>query len=127
MKSKRIDLPAMLPDGYEDWRMKIEHLIENSKLNAALHVNTDMLHLYWNIGNDIISKQKLYGWGKQVIEQLSADLMRKFPDDKGYSVRNLQYMKRFAEAYPQFPILQVPLAELGILLAMNNHNSMTRV
>ncbi|MDE6548336.1 MAG: hypothetical protein K2L22_05000 [Muribaculaceae bacterium] len=40
-------------------------------------------------------------------------LVRKFPEDKGYSVRNLRYMRRFAENYPDFPILQVPLAELA--------------
>ncbi|MDE7508787.1 MAG: hypothetical protein K2M62_01560 [Muribaculaceae bacterium] len=41
------------------------------------------------------------------------DLTRKFPEDKGYSVRNLRYMRRFAENYPNFPILQAALAELA--------------
>jgi predicted nuclease of restriction endonuclease-like (RecB) superfamily len=100
-----------LPIGYVEWRNKIENLIENAKLNAAIHVNTDMLSLYWRIGSDIIKKKKEQGWGAQVIEQLSADLSRKFPTDKGYSVRNLHYMRRFAETYSNFPILQVPLAE----------------
>ena len=49
--------------GYSEWRKKIEILIEKSKLNAAIHVNTDMLSLYWNIGNDIILKKKELGWG----------------------------------------------------------------
>ena len=100
-----------LPDGYAEWRSRIENLIEKAKLNAAIHVNTDMLSLYWSIGSDIIRKKKELGWGSQVIEQLSVDLTRKFPEDKGYSVRNLRYMRRFAENYPDFPILQVPLAE----------------
>ena len=47
-----------------------------------------------------------------VIEQLSADLSHKFPDDRGYSVRNLKYMRQFAQAYPHFLIVQVPLAQL---------------
>ncbi|WP_297072295.1 PDDEXK nuclease domain-containing protein [uncultured Duncaniella sp.] len=105
-----IDTPN-LPVGYAEWRRKIVTLIENAKLNAAIHVNTDMLSLYWSIGSDIIRKKKELGWGAQVIEQLSLDLTRKFPEDKGYSVRNLHYMRRFAENYPDFPILQVPLAE----------------
>ncbi|MDE5554418.1 MAG: DUF1016 domain-containing protein, partial [Muribaculaceae bacterium] len=100
-----------LPYGYAEWRKRIETLIENAKLNAAIHVNTDMLSLYYSIGNDILSKQKEFGWGAQVIDQLSIDLTRKFPEDKGYSVRNLHYMRQFAENYPNFPILQVPLAE----------------
>lgn len=100
-----------LPEGYSEWRNKIEKLIESAKLNAALHVNTDLLQLYWSIGNHIISKQKEKGWGNQIVEQLSFDLSRHFPNDKGYSERNLRYMRRFAEEYPDFPILQVPLAE----------------
>jgi predicted nuclease of restriction endonuclease-like (RecB) superfamily len=77
-----------------------------------LHVNTDMLSLYWHIGKSILDKQKQEGWGKLVIDQLSADLTKRFPDDRGYSIRNLHYMRRFADAYPNFPILQVPLAGL---------------
>lgn len=70
-----------------------------------------MLELYWQIGSDILEKQKELGWGKQVIAQLSKDLAKRFPNDKGYSIRNLHNMRRFAAAYPLFPILQVPLAE----------------
>lgn len=47
-----------LPDGYAEWRSRIEKLIEKAKLNAAIHVNTDMLSLYWSIGSDIIRKKK---------------------------------------------------------------------
>ena len=70
------------------------------------------LSLYWNIGKQIIEKQEQIGWGKQVIAQLSKDLCSRFPDDRGYSERNLRNMKRFAEAYPTFPIWQVTLAKL---------------
>ena len=101
----------LLPIGYEPWRKEIERRIESAKFNAALHVNTDMLALYWSIGDDILTKQKELGWGTKVIEQLSKDLTRRFSNDKGYSVRNLHHMRRFAAAYPKFPILQVPLAE----------------
>lgn len=111
MKATKLSHISELPDGYTEWREKIERMIESAKFNAALHVNTDLLQLYWNIGNDILLKQKKDGWGSQVVDQLSVDLCRRFPDDKGYSVRNLYHMRRFAEAYPDFPILQVSLAE----------------
>ena len=78
----------------------------------AISVNADTLTLYWKIGRSILQKQKEKGWGKKVIEQLSKDLSNKFPNDRGYSVRNLGYMKSFAQEYPDFPILQVPLAKL---------------
>ena len=97
---------------YKSWRCRIEAMIEYSKLKAVMRVNEEMLSLYWKIGNDILEKQRTLGWGAQVIHQLSTDLTRRFPDDRGYSERNLRNMKRFADAYPQFPIWQVPLAKL---------------
>lgn len=102
-----------MPNGYNQWRQDIEALISLSKLRAVINVNTEMLTLYWNIGKQIIEKQELAGWGKQIITQLSKDLCAKYPDDRGYSERNLRNMKRFAAEYPSFPIWQVPLAKLN--------------
>ena len=101
-----------LSENYINWRRKIISLIEQSKLKAILSVNTELLTLYWEIGNDILTKQKEQGWGTKVITQLSKDLTERFPDDRGYSERNLKYMRKFALSYPDFPIVQVPLAQL---------------
>ena len=103
---------SLLPNGYAKWRKDIEHLIDTAKLHTALNVNVGTLTLYWNIGKSILHKQEQEGWGKQVIEQLSKDLISRYPDDRGYSKRNLGYMKSFAMQYPDFPFLQVPLAKL---------------
>ena len=103
---------TLLPNGYEQWRKDIEHLIDTAKLHTALNVNVGTLTLYWNIGKSILHKQEQEGWGKQVIEQLSKDLISRYPDDRGYSKRNLGYMRSFAMQYPDFPFLQVPLAKL---------------
>ena len=101
------DDKSLLPNGYTEWQKDIEQLIEVSKLRTAISVNADTLTLYWKIGKSILRKQKEKGWGKKVIEQLSKDLTNKFPNDRGYSARNLGYMKSFAQEYPDFPILQV--------------------
>lgn len=103
---------TLLPNGYTQWRKDIEQLIDTAKLHTALNVNVGTLTLYWNIGKSILQKQEQEGWGKQVIEQLSKDLISRYPDDRGYSKRNLGYMKSFAMQYPNFPFLQVPLAKL---------------
>lgn len=103
---------TLLPNGYAQWRKDIEHLIDTAKLHTAINVNVGTLTLYWNIGKSILQKQEQEGWGKQVIEQLSKDLISRYPDDRGYSKRNLGYMKSFAMQYPDFPFLQVPLAKL---------------
>ena len=103
---------SLLPNGYAQWRKDIEHLIDTAKLHTALNVNVGTLTLYWNIGKSILHKQEQEGWGKQVIEQLSKDLISRYPDDRGYSKRNLGYMRSFAMQYPDFPFLQVPLAKL---------------
>ena len=103
---------TILPQEYPHWRDEIISLIETSKLQAVLNVNKELLALYWKIGKDILRKQEELGWGAQVIKQLSDDLHRRFPQDDGYSERNLKYMRQFAAEYPDFPFVQVPLAQL---------------
>lgn len=105
----------ILSEDYNNWRKEIILLIEQSKLKAILSVNAELLTLYWRIGSDILTKQKEQGWGAKVIAQLSKDLSDRFPDDRGYSERNLRNMKKFASEYPTFPIWQVPLAKLELL------------
>lgn len=102
----------ILSGDYNNWRKEIISLIEQSKLKAILSVNAELLTLYWRIGSDILTKQKEQGWGAKIIAQLSKDLTERFPDDRGYSERNLRNMKKFASEYPTFPIWQVPLAKL---------------
>jgi len=105
-------IPTTLPTGYVVWRKNIETLIEQAKLKALMSVNSELLTLYWHIGSEILQKQQQQGWGSQVIDKLSADLCKRFPNDRGYSIRNLKNMRQFAATYPDFPIVQVPLAQL---------------
>lgn len=101
------------PQDYQQWRNQIVSLIEQAKLQAVLNVNKELLALYWQIGKGILQKQETLGWGAQVVEQLAKDLSVSFPDDRGFSARNLWNMKRFATDYPDFPFLQVPLADFN--------------
>lgn len=112
MKEETKPNNSVLPNEYTLWRKGIETLIDTAKLKTAINVNMGMLSLYWTIGKQILDKQEKQGWGMQIIAQLSRDLSSCYPDDRGYSERNLRNMKRFASEYPDFPYLQVPLAKL---------------
>jgi predicted nuclease of restriction endonuclease-like (RecB) superfamily len=58
-----------------------------------------MILLYWNIGNQILERQKQEGWGAKIIENISKDLRSDFPEMKGLSAQNLEYLRKFAEEY----------------------------
>lgn len=93
-----------------DWFISIKDEIQNARLATTAKVNHDLLKLYSTIGNSILDVQERLGWGSQIIDNLAAHIKEEFPDNKGFSIRNLKYMRAFAEAYPEFPIVQVPLA-----------------
>ncbi len=90
----------------------LKEKIRAARQKAALSVNVYLLQIYWEIGNTIAIQEKEEAWGAKVVETLSHDLKSEFPDMKGFSLRNLRYMRDFALAYPGFPILQPPLAKL---------------
>ncbi|MBO5905459.1 MAG: DUF1016 family protein [Kiritimatiellae bacterium] len=79
---------------------------------ACLAVNSELTMLYWDIGHSILEKQNKEGWGTKVVERMSADLKQAFPNMKGWSPRNLKYMRAFAESWTRKEIVQVPLAQL---------------
>jgi predicted nuclease of restriction endonuclease-like (RecB) superfamily len=81
-------------------------------LRASLAVNRELVLLYWQIGRDILDRQEREKWGAKVIDRLATDLKRSLPDMKGLSPRNLKYMRAFAEAWPEEPIVQAVLAQI---------------
>jgi len=101
-----------IPSGYGDLLNDLKERIRASQVRAALSVNRELLLLYWQIGRVILAKQEEEGWGAGVIDRLSDDLRDEFPAIKGFSARNLRYMRAFAEAWPDESILQEPLAQL---------------
>ena len=97
---------------YQNLVANITLLIEQASTKALLQVNQELLCLYWNIGKIILEKQAQQGWGAKIIDNLAKDLARNFPDSKGFSVRNLKNMQKFANAYPDFQIVQTVSAQL---------------
>ena len=88
--------PSKKPEGYEDRLRDLKHRVRAARVQAALAVNRELVLLYWSIGRDILERQDRLGWGAKVIDQLAADLRKEFPENKGFSGRNLKYMRSFA-------------------------------
>jgi predicted nuclease of restriction endonuclease-like (RecB) superfamily len=107
-----ITSPADLPEGYREFIISLKDRIRAAQVKAALSVNRELVLLYWEIGNDILTRQEKEGWGAKVIERLSSDLMHEFPGMKGFSVRNLKYMRKFAESWRDVSIVQELLAQI---------------
>jgi hypothetical protein len=98
---------------YESFLHTLTARIARVQVRAALAVNHELVLLYWQIGRDMLARQQQQGWGAKVIEQLSRDLRRAFPDLKGFSRRNLRSMRAFAEAWPDEASVQGTLAHLS--------------
>jgi len=103
---------AVVPEGYQVLLGDLKERIRAAQVRAALSVNRELILLYWRIGQAIRERQETHGWGAQVINRLSADLRLAFPDMKGFSPRNLQYMRTFAGVYLDPEIAQQLLRDL---------------
>ncbi len=101
-----------LPKEYASWLADLKNRIYAAQQRATLAVNRELVLLYWQIGNEILVRQNNEGWGTKVIERLAQDLRNAFPDMKGFSPRNLKYMRAFAEAWPDSEFVQEVLAQL---------------
>lgn len=99
---------------FKSWVSQLKKDIRSAQVKAAIKVNTELLRLYWHMGADICEKQKSATWGDGWLKELSRELMAEFPDMKGFSYRNLRYIRQWYEFYNQLLIIwQQPVAKLG--------------
>jgi predicted nuclease of restriction endonuclease-like (RecB) superfamily len=100
-------MASLFPDvSYTTLLRDLKTQIRSAQGRASLAVNRELILLYWQIGQVILQRQDVEGWGAKVITQLAKDLRHEFPDMKGLSRSNLMYMRSFAEAYPDRAIVQ---------------------
>jgi predicted nuclease of restriction endonuclease-like (RecB) superfamily len=111
---------ALVPGGYGDLLAQIKSEVRVTRLQVARTANSELLAMYWRIGRLILSRQETEPWGSGVIKRLSRDLRGEFPDMKGLSPTNLQYMRAFAAAWPnaisQRPVGKLPWGHVCTLL-----------
>ncbi len=84
---------------YKEILESIKDEVLRSQYRAMQVVNKEMIFMYWHIGKIILDNSE---WGNRFIDNLSVDLKLEFPNIKGFSIRNLKYMRKIAEEYPDF-------------------------
>lgn len=84
---------------YSDWLVALKSRVQQVQIKAATAVNRELLSFYWELGHQIIEKQQTAPWGSGFLKQLSADLSSEFPEIKGFSHRNLKYVRQWVSFY----------------------------
>ena len=116
---------------YGQFLQRIRDRIRSAQVKSALAANAELVLHYWDVGIDILKNQRSQGWGAKVIERLSTDLQKAFPHLAGYSIRNLKYMRAFAEAWPDRQFVQQAVAQIpwghNVLLIDRVKDAETRV
>ena len=109
MKSHSVKLDAE----YAEWIAEVKHRYRSAQVKAAVKVNGEKLLFNWQLGRDLVQKKAEERWGAGVVEQVSLDLKREFPNEDGFSTSNLWYMKQWYLFYTtEASKLQRPIAEI---------------
>lgn len=96
--------------GYKTLIEDLKNDIRSQRVRTVMSASVDMICLYWRIGKAVSERQAELGWGSRVADRMSEDLRRAFPDMSGFSARNLKYMKKFAECWPDYELVQRTVA-----------------
>lgn len=121
-RSQELAHTVSLPESYTEFFEQLKARILEAQTRAAAAANRELIHLYWQIGKDIVLRQEREGWGTAVIERLAEDLGRAFPGVAGFSARNLWRMRAFYLAHPpgsEFlppPVAEIPWGHHVVLL-----------
>jgi predicted nuclease of restriction endonuclease-like (RecB) superfamily len=119
IKKKDASLP--LDKNYRDFLTGIKERLKSAQIRAALAANSELINFYWDLGMDLLEKQKSFRWGGHFLEQFSHDMRKAFPEMQGFSVTTLKRMRLFAQEYPNFkigaqPVHQLPWGHIVVLI-----------
>lgn len=113
---------AGVPEGYNEFIADLKQRVRTTRFRAMRAANTEVIRLFWSVGRDILDRQKNLGWGAKVVDRVAADMRREFPDQKGWTRRNLMYMRTLASVWtteeefvPQ-PAAQIPWGHVRVIL-----------
>ena len=98
------DLTIIGDSEYKKLLSDLKEKVRSSQLKAAVKVNYELLDLYWNLGKEIVEKQKQFFWGDGFLKTLSEDLRKEFPNMKGFSAENLKHIRYWYIFYNDYLI-----------------------
>lgn len=119
---KRKEDVLSLDKNYKNFLSGIKERLKTAQIKAALAANTELIKFYWELGSELIERQKAHEWGDHFLEQFSHDMRQEFPEMQGFSVRNLQRMRQFAQLYPDLlitpqAVAQLPWGHISLLIS----------
>lgn len=93
---------TILDKDYKNWIKELSSRYRKSQLKAAVKVNSEMLHFYYDLGGDIVTMKAEQKWGSGFMKNLGIDLREHNPDATCFSDTNIRYMKNFYLLYHSF-------------------------
>ena len=109
---KTADITLSMNADYRHFIEELKERITGARNSAARAVNRNLILLYWDIGRGIVEKQLTLGWGESVVEMVSADLRRAFPEMRGFSANNLWLIRKFYSEYSAAEFLEHLVQEM---------------
>lgn len=109
-----------MDDAYVKWIADIKNRFKSAQIKAAIKINSEQLLFNWQLGRDLVEHNVEEKWGKGIVEQLSLDLQAAFPEAKGFSARNLWFMKQWYSFYAENRDIINRFAENEELLMVDN-------
>jgi predicted nuclease of restriction endonuclease-like (RecB) superfamily len=117
------ELELIESQDYKNWLKEIKSTIRKAQIKASLSLNSDLIELYWNLGEKIVEKQRNASWGDSIIEKLARDLKWEFPQVTGFSRRNLYAVKQwylfYSKKYEKVPqvVAQIPWGHNRLIIS----------
>lgn len=112
MEKDSIKVLSILDDDYQNWIVDLKKRYRQSQIKAAIRVNSELIKFYWELGRDIVKMKADAKWGNGFYASLSKDLKNQLNDVKGFSERNLQFMRQFYELFPENEITKQVVSQI---------------
>ena len=88
-------MKELVSQEYKIWLESLKNKFRSSQIKASIKVNTTLLEFYWDLGGQIVQKQEEHKRRSGFLEKLSHDLSAEFPDVKGFSYRNIRFIRQW--------------------------------